>query len=71
MKLNIEDFILHKMLGKGSFGKVWYCTVEFYEPASKNGGAKLLARRTKLGGPELWVGEQGACSCTFHERVGM
>lgn len=22
MKLKIEDFVLHKMLGKGSFGKV-------------------------------------------------
>lgn len=34
MKLKIEDFILHKMLGKGSFGKVWY-HMEYYRNFQK------------------------------------
>lgn len=57
MKLKIEDFILHKMLGKGSFGKVWY-TTESHRPTSKNQRAKLLVRRTKLLGSGLGVGMQ-------------
>lgn len=58
MKLKIEDFILHKMLGKGSFGKVWYHTTESHRPMPKNQRAILLVRRTKLLGSELRVGVQ-------------
>jgi novel protein kinase C theta type len=32
MKLKIEDFVLHKMLGKGSFGKVCHHTFGSYGP---------------------------------------
>lgn len=37
MKLKIEDFVLHKMLGKGSFGKVWH---------------RAMGREPRAGGPQ-------------------
>lgn len=51
LKLKIDDFILHKMLGKGSFGKVCYHAVGFDAPDSKNYRTVPLGR-TKLLEPE-------------------
>lgn len=59
MKLKIEDFILHKMLGKGSFGKVWYHAVEFYRPTNRNWKAKLL---NSLEQSRLWVCREHSCA---------
>lgn len=50
MKLKIEDFVLHKMLGKGSFGKVWH---------------RAMGREPRAGGPQCGptlCGRQGCRS---------
>ena len=52
VKLKIEDFILHKMLGKGSFGKVWEKSVGQLLGIERQ---SFLASGTELVGNYAWM----------------
>lgn len=47
LKFSIDDFVLHKMLGKGSFGKVQQM-VWFWEESRKDTNSKLLISEEKM-----------------------